>query len=233
MKIILLIISFLFIFINEEIPSSKRSKEVISLIKPRLESELADKGLKMGSAIYMRVFKESNEFEIWVENSDQFIFYKNYSICKYSGDLGPKIKEGDMQSPEGFYKILPHYLNPNSDFHLSFNIGFPNKYDKEYNRTGSFLMVHGNCVSIGCYAMTDSVMEEIYTLTDQAFRGGQPHINIHIFPFRMTDENMEKYKGSKWYYFWTNLKEGFDIFNNTNKVPEYYVSDKTYKFIGN
>lgn len=115
--------------------------------------------------------------------------------------MGPKLREGDLQSPEGFYKVYPNQLNPLSDFHLSFNIGFRNKYDMAHNRSGSYLMVHGNCFSVGCYAITDSSIEEIYTLADQAFHGGQDYFHIHIFPFRMNQKNMDKYKESPWINF--------------------------------
>ena len=119
-------------------------------------------------------------------------------------------------------------MNPNSTYHLSFNLGYPNKYDKAHDRTGSYLMVHGNCVSIGCYAMTDEKIEEIYTMVDKALDGGQKYVPVHIFPFKMTDNNLKQHSGSKWYSFWLNLKEGYDLFESNKNVPNVEVKDKKY-----
>jgi murein L,D-transpeptidase YafK len=156
-----------------------------------LRSQLEHKQLQLGSAIFIRIFKQSSELEVWVQNSQGlYTLFKNYPICAYSGQIGPKLKEGDMQAPEGFYTVAKHQMNPNSSYHLSFNIGYPNKYDSSHNRTGSYLMVHGDCVSIGCYAMTDKKIEEIYTLANATLNNGQKKFSVHAFPFRMIDANM-------------------------------------------
>jgi len=141
---------------------------------------------------------------MWNRGADgTFQLSKTYEMCTWSGTLGPKLKEGDGQSPEGFYFIKPSSLNPKSSYHLSFNLGFPNAYDRTHNRTGSFLMVHGDCVSIGCYAMTDDGIEEIYKDVEAAFAGGQVFIRVHIFPFAMTDENLAKQSENPNHGFWT------------------------------
>jgi murein L,D-transpeptidase YafK len=144
--------------------------------------------------------------------------------------LGPKRQLGDGQASEGFYYVRPIQLNPLSTFHLSFNLGYPNRYDRIHGRTGSALMVHGSCVSIGCYAMTDSVIEEIYTLADAAFNNGQPFFRVHLFPFRMTKGNMERHQDSAWIEFWRNLREGYDYFENTFKPPNVLVRNRRYVF---
>jgi len=194
-----------------------------------LKDDLNKKELTLGSPVFIRIFKESKALEIWVQNNNQtYQLYNTYPICNYSGNLGPKLKEGDKQAPEGFYKVTKSQMNPNSTYHLSFNLGYPNKYDKAHDRTGSYLMVHGNCVSIGCYAMTDEKIEEIYTMVDKALDGGQKYVPVHIFPFKMTDNNLKQHSGSKWYSFWLNLKEGYDLFESNKNVPNVEVKDKKY-----
>jgi murein L,D-transpeptidase YafK len=183
-------------------------------------NELAGKDLEFGAPIFIRIFKKERLLEVWLKKDISFNLFKAYPICTYgSGGLGPKIRQGDGKAPEGFYFVTPSRLNPVSNFHLSFNLGYPNSYDSHHGRTGSALMVHGNCVSIGCYAMTDSGIEEIFTLADAAFRKGQSFFRVHIFPYKMTTENMEKYKENAWYGFWSNLKDGYDFFENNNRIP--------------
>ena len=216
---------------SADIPSNGRSEKAIANVRLELEKQLSKKSLKLGSAIFIRILKESDSLEVWMESeSGRFINFKNYDICTFSGSLGPKIKEGDRQSPEGFYFVKPNNLNPWSRFHLSFNLGFPNQYDRYHGRTGSALMVHGNCVSIGCYAMTDKYIEEIYTLIHFAFESGQPFVRVHAFPFHMTDDNLTQYKNHKWHAFWKNLKEGYDAFENQGRPPNVKVDAGRYVF---
>ena len=193
-----------------------------------LEKRLKDLNATMGDPVFIRIFKEASLLEVWIHTGAQYRLLKNYFICAYSGALGPKEKEGDKQAPEGFYKVRKEYLNPNSKFHLSFNLGYPNAYDRAHERTGSFLMVHGNCVSIGCYAMTDEKMEEIYALVEHALQKGQKFVPVHIYPFRMTKENMADHSESRWYDFWTNLKEGYDYFETEKVPPEIKVKNGHY-----
>ena len=186
---------------------------------------------KTGSPVFMRIFKEENELEVWMKTGPRYDLYKTFRICKYSGGLGPKLRQGDRQSPEGFYRVGASALNPNSQYHLSFNLGFPNEYDRAHGRTGSYLMVHGNCVSIGCYAMTDKRIEEIYGLAEAALKNGQDYFQVHSFPFRMTDNNMRRHKLSEWYGFWENLKQGYDKFERERIPPKVMVWDKRYVFL--
>ncbi len=214
-----------------KIPSSRRSRNAIQRVQQNLRCEFEEKKLQYGSLIFVRIFKESMELEIWVKSNNNFELFKTYEICTYgSGTLGPKTREGDGQAPEGFYFVTPQRLNPASYFHLSFNLGYPNKYDRIHSRTGGALMVHGSCVSIGCYAMTNEGIEEIFAIADAAFRNGQRFFRVHIFPFRMTKENMEKHKESEWIEFWKNLKEGYDFFEKNKIPPNVEVSSKKYIF---
>ena len=220
-----------FVVFAQDIPSNSRSREAIERVRPNLQKEFENSAFKFGAPIYLRIFKKEKELEIWVERENKFDLFKKYIICTYGyGSLGPKTKQGDGQAPEGFYYVTPNRLNPFSKFHLSFNLGYPNSYDRSHNRTGSALMVHGSCVSIGCYAMTDEKIEEIYALSDLALRNGQRFFRVHIFPFKMTEENMKKHKDSKWYPFWQNLKGGYDFFEKEKVAPNVEVKNGQYVF---
>jgi len=190
---------------------------------------LGKKGMDSGAPVFIRVFKEESELEVWKARDDgRFYHFKTYPICNWSGELGPKIAQGDKQAPEGFYTVAQPQMNPNSGFHLAFNLGYPNAYDRSLRRTGEFLMVHGKCKSAGCYAMTDALMEEIYALVRESFNGGQSSIQVHAFPFRMTEANMARHAGHKWSGFWGTLKEGYDHFEQTRVPPTVAVCARKY-----
>ncbi len=210
--------------------SSRDIAEIRARVTPRLERALAEAGLRLGAPVFMRVFKEERVLELWVERGDAFALFRSYEICNYSGSLGPKLKEGDRQSPEGFYYVGASAMNPNSRYHLSFNLGFPNPYDRARDRTGSFLMVHGDCLSIGCYAMTDAGIEEIYVIAEAALEAGQPFFRVHAFPFRMTEARLAAEAGSEWLGFWENLQEGYLAFEETRVPPNVVVRDDHYVF---
>ena len=193
-----------------------------------LEEGLDELGAKIGDPVFIRIFKKEAILEVWIRTGTVYEHLKDYPICAYSGYLGPKLKEGDRQAPEGFYKVKKHQLNPNSSYHLSFNLGYPNKYDRAHDRTGSFLMVHGNCVSDGCYAMTDEKITEIYALVEESLQNKQQYVQVHAYPFYMRDETMAIYEGSKWYEFWVNLKEGYDYFEAEKLPPLIKVENKNY-----
>ena len=198
-------------------------------LKESLNQRLKTLSVNIGNPVFIRIFKDEAILEVWIEHEGEYKHLKDYRICAYSGYLGPKLKEGDRQAPEGFYKVGAHQLNPNSKYHLSFNLGYPNAYDRAHGRTGSFLMVHGNCVSIGCYAMTDEKIEEIYALVEGALKNGQKYVAVHAYPFRMTQENMNVYEGNRWYDFWINLKEGYDYFESERRPPKIKVENKRYE----
>ncbi|MEM6712352.1 MAG: murein L,D-transpeptidase family protein [Pseudomonadota bacterium] len=181
--------------------------------------------------IFMRIFKEESELEVWKRGpTGQYLLLESYEICTWSGQLGPKFQEGDRQAPEGFYTVTPALMNPNSSFYLSFNLGFPNSYDRSHGRTGSHLMVHGACSSAGCYAMTDEQISDIYGLAREAFEGGQRGFQVHAFPFRMTPENMARYANHEHFPFWQMLQEGYQHFELTRLPPQVDVCDRRYIF---
>ncbi len=210
--------------------TSSRSKKAVEIQTPVLQKEMQGKGFNLGNELFLRLIKTEQVLEVWVKKEAAFKLFKTYKICYFSGGLGSKQKKGDGKSPEGFYGTTPKSLNPHSAFHLSFDTNYPNAYDCANGYTGSAIMIHGNCVSIGCYAMTDPYIEEIYTLVQKAFENGQKEIAIHIFPFRMTDANMKKYATPEWTGFWDNLKTGYDYFETTKILPKVGVKNKKYTF---
>ena len=196
-----------------------------------LLSDMQAHGMTKRDPILIRIFKQESTLEIWKQTkTGDYAFLKSYDICKWSGALGPKKKEGDRQAPEGFYVVTPAQMNPNSNYHLSFNLGYPNAYDRAYGRTGSHLMVHGACSSAGCYSMNDEQIQEIYSIAREAFDGGQRAFQVHAYPFRMTPENVAQHLDDPNLPFWKNLKEGYDHFEVTKRIPSVNVCDKRYVF---
>ncbi|MDX2201455.1 MAG: murein L,D-transpeptidase family protein [Hyphomicrobiaceae bacterium] len=193
-----------------------------------LPGRLKAQGLAPGAPVFVRIFKREFELELWLRKGRRFERFATYPVCNWSGTLGPKLMEGDRQSPEGFYTVDARALNPKSNYHRAFNLGFPNAFDRAKGRTGSFLMVHGACASVGCYAMTNPVIEEIWTLVEAALRGGQKRFHVHVYPFRMTPENLIRYRELPWVEFWQNLKQGYDAFEVAQTPPRIAVCDGRY-----
>lgn len=217
---------------SDTIPKSNLSIKVAKNLTPKLKKEYQAKGLTWGNEVYLRVFKKENQLEMWVKKGGKFSLFKTYKVCYYSGGLGTKTKQGDGKSPEGFYFVKPAQLNPFSKYHLAFNIGYPNAYERQKGYTGSALMVHGECVSIGCYAMGNKNIEEIYTVLASALEHKQPFARIHIFPFRFTNKimNDSQVKRLKMYSFWKNLREGYTIFQDKKIPPNVTAKGGKYVF---
>ncbi len=211
-------------------PQSELSLAVCQTQALRLQSEFQRSALKFGAPIYIRIFKESHELELWVQRGERFYLFKKYPIAYFSGGLGPKLHEGDLQAPEGFYDVLPSRMNPWSNFHLAFNIGYPNLYDQARQASGGMIMVHGKKLSVGCFAMTDPVIEEIYAIADRALNAGQPYFQVHIFPFRMTPANLQRHGNSPHIAFWRNLLRGYTLFELTHVPPQVSVQQSQYAF---
>jgi murein L,D-transpeptidase YafK len=200
-------------------------------VPPKLVADMTAKDMDLQSPILVRLFKQEAELEIWKQDrSGRFALLKTYPICRWSGDLGPKVREGDRQAPEGFYSISPAQMNPQSAYYLSFNTGYPNAFDKALGRTGSQLMVHGDCSSRGCYAMTDEQIAEIYSLGRESFFGGQKSFQLQAYPFRMTPANMAKHRNNPNMPFWKMIKEGNDHFEVTKQEPKVDFCEKKYVF---
>ena len=227
-------------------PKSQGYYSIIDLVKDRtnraysrpydrdiLRADLVAGGFRLGDAAFVRLFKHENRLELWMApqgGGGRFKLFRTYDICKFSGELGPKLKEGDRQSPEGFYQIAASQMNPNSRHHLSFNLAFPNVFDRAHERTGTFLMIHGGCSSIGCYAVTDEKVDEIYAIVEAAQNRGQDEVPVHIFPFEMNDDMMDRFSEHRWADFWRNLKTGYDLFERDKVPPVVGVCEQTYVF---
>ncbi|AUX77697.1 L,D-transpeptidase family protein [Sinorhizobium fredii] len=211
----------------------------LSSVKNKTEYQLSGKivgkmkelGMQKTSPILLRIFKEEGTLEVWKANaSSRLQLLKSYKICAWSGKLGPKVKEGDRQAPEGFYPLYPHQMNPNSNYYLAINTGFPNTYDRANGRSGTHLMIHGACSSSGCYSMTDEQIIEIFALARDAFKGGQESVQLQAFPFRMTAENMARHRDNPNIEFWKMLKVGYDQFEVTKRPPQVNVCERKYVF---
>ncbi len=213
---------------NGRLPSNSRHYVPIS---SQMEALMSEKGMNARSPILIRAYKKESELEVWKQDaSGQYALLKTFPMCRWSGQLGPKKTEGDRQVPEGFYAITPQQLNPHSQFYLSFNVGYPNSYDRQLGRTGSAIMVHGACSSRGCFSMTDEQIADIYALTREAFGGGQKAVHMQSLPFRMTPQNLAKYRADEHMPFWKNLKEGADHFDLTKREPQVSVCSRRYVF---
>jgi murein L,D-transpeptidase YafK len=194
----------------------------------RRAERLRELGFTAGAPVFIRIFKEDHELELWMKKGDGFALFATYPVCTFSGGLGPKLVEGDRQAPEGFYTVGRGQMNAQSKFRKSFNLGYPNAFDAAHGRTGSALMVHGRCSSIGCYAMTDPAIDEIWALTDAALSGGQERFSVQVFPFRMTSLRLRMHSGSSWMPFWMDLKQGYDLFETSHVPPRAGVCRGKY-----
>src|ERR1700729_3579789 len=216
---------------SDEIGSLATNAKANQPVSPKLLAQMDAKNMDLQSPILVRLFKQEAELEVWKEDrTGRYALLKTYPICRWSGDLGPKVREGDRQAPEGFYAITPGQMNPQSAYYLSFNTGYPNAYDRSLGHTGSELMVHGDCSSRGCYAMTDEQIAEIYSLGRESFFGGQKSFQFQAYPFHMTALNMARHRNSPHMAFWKMIKEGNDHFEVTRQEPKVDFCEKRYVF---
>ena len=214
----------------DDVRETPRSRAAVEAHTPELSEALAGKGLRLGAPVYLRLTKEPAVLTAYVAN-EQGVYepFRSWPVCAFSGNLGPKQAEGDMQAPEGFYSVAPGQMNAGSAYHLAFNLGYPNAFDRAHDRTGSYLMVHGDCVSIGCYAMTDAAIEEIWTLMQTAMDEGQTAVPVHIFPFPMTAANLQRHASDPNAAFWRSLAPAWAAFDETGHVPVVHVSGGMYE----
>lgn len=215
----------------EDDARTSRTARHFTPVPPQTVALMASKEMPRNAPVLIRSYKKESELEVWKQTkSGRYALLKTFPICRWSGQLGPKVREGDRQAPEGFYAITPAQMNPNSSFYLSFNMGYPNTFDRAYGRTGAHLMVHGACSSAGCYSMTDDQIAELYALVREAHAGGQKAVQMQALPFRMTPENMAKHRADPNIAFWRNVKEGADSFEITKLEPKVSVCGKRYVF---
>ncbi|WP_457796252.1 L,D-transpeptidase family protein [Methylocystis sp. S23] len=207
------------------------SQRSLAPVPPETLAKMAQVGTTKEAPMLIRAYKKEAEFEIWKMNGEgKYVHLKTFPMCRWSGQLGPKTREGDRQVPEGFYAIAPAQMNPNSAYYLSFNVGYPNQLDRALGHTGGTIMVHGACSSAGCFSMTDAQIAEIYAIARSAFNGGQRAIQMQSYPFRMTAENLAKHRLDPNIGFWKNLKEGNDHFEVTKEEPTVAFCGRRYVF---
>lgn len=192
-------------------------------------NRLAAAGLSFGAPMLIRIFKAESELEVWVKKRNTYVLFATYPVCYWSGLLGPKLREGDRQTPEGFYTITEQELHHGDRWRRSLNIGYPNVFDRVNRRSGSNILVHGGCDSVGCFAMTDAVNAELYDLVSASLRTGNVSVPLHVFPFRMSDANLAAYAVSQWREFWGDLKAGYDSFERTLLPPNISVCGLRYR----
>ncbi len=218
-------------YLGRHQPEARTIPERQVFDRTALHAELDDAGFSLGASAHVRIFKRESRLELWLARDDgQYALFKGYDICTWSGDLGPKLKEGDKQAPEGFYRVGLKQLNPASRHHLSFNLGFPNAFDRQHGRTGSALMVHGGCSSVGCFAITDESVDEVYAVVEAALKAGQDAVDVAVFPFRMTATALAEQGSSPWLGFWRNLKKGHDLFEAGFTPPAVAACNGEYRF---
>lgn len=216
------------------VPATSRSLSIVEETSSRLDASLDRMNLAIGDPVYLRLFKEEQELELWMRRSGEnsYSLFKVYRMSDVEGKLGPKLKEGDGQAPEGFYYVSASRFVPDTKHHLGFDLGYPNDYDKHHGRTGGNLMIHGGARAAGAFAVPPKGMEEVYTLATSAVSSGQKFFRVNVFPFRMTDKRMdaEFKRSSKWLKFWINLKEGYDFFENAHFPPDVALSGDDYHY---
>ena len=194
-----------------------------------LSTRISAMGINLGASTLIRIFKAESELEIWMHKDGVYVHFATYPICYWSGTSGPKLREGDRQTPEGFYTITSDQLHRGGRWPRSLDIGFPNTYDRTHHRTGSHILVHGGCNSVGCFAVTDAVNTEIYDIVSASLRLDTLHVPVHVFPFRMSEENLIAHASDPWIEFWRNLKQGYDSFERTRLPPRMSVCGRSYQ----
>ncbi len=200
-------------------------------LSSKMMAQMSAKNMRPESPVLVRIFKQESELEIWkIDKTGNYALLKTYPMCRWSGKLGPKTTSGDRQAPEGFYHVSAGMLNPNSQYYVSFNLGYPNRLESALGYTGEALMVHGACSSSGCYAMTDQQVGEIYAIVARALQGGQERFQVQAYPFRMTARNMVAHRDDPNMPFWRTLKEGYDYFEVTRQQPGVSVCGRRYVF---
>lgn len=216
------------------VPSTPRSRALAEEALRRLSTELAGGGFKPGDPVVLRVFKEEGELEVWLksENDPLFALFKVHRLVHCAGLPGPKLREGDGQAPEGFYTVSLNGLRPETKNHLGLDLGYPNVYDRNLGRSGSELMIHGGPSAAGAFALSPAAIEEVYALAEASLASGNGGVDVHLFPFRMTDARMETAMKARprWLDFWIDLKEGYDFFENVRLPPAVDVEAGGYSF---
>ena len=222
-------------YANVQKPIGKLS-EIFAKAEDSLKKQFAQKKLQWPvNELYVRSFKYDRLLEVWVKTEDKetFKLFKTYKVCMQSGSMGPKRFEGDYQVPEGFYYI--NEFNPNSNYHLALGLNYPNVSDKMLSdslRPGNGIYIHGNCVSTGCIAISDTPIEELYVLANSVKEQGQDFIPVHVFPIKYNVKKSFEYlaqaskENQPLQKFAISLKMAFDYFEEKKKLPAILINKK-------
>ncbi len=195
-----------------------------------LAQEFAGKGLKLGSPVFIRVYKQTSEMELWVQQGPRYVLFKTHGICRWSGVLGPKFYEGDRQSPEGLYRITTSDLIVNRRWDRAMNINYPNSFDNLNSRGGSGILIHGGCGSIGCFAIQNENVEDVFGAVRAALKGGQAYVPVLTLPFRFTALAPEKEDTLHMSEFWADLRRADLLFERDKVPPAAWICDGRYYF---
>ncbi|MNK68211.1 L,D-transpeptidase catalytic domain [compost metagenome] len=190
-----------------------------------LRTDLVAKKIGHSPFMIINAYKAEGKLEIWLKNGSDKVYqlFKTYDFCEHSGTLGPKVIEGDGQTPEGFYYI--NVFNPMSNFHLSLGINYPNSVDNfrtgKDRKTGGDIYIHGSCVTVGCIPLTDEKIKEVYLLAMFSSDLKSKKVPVNIYPFKMTDQNMKKYSAEfpTQVTFWKSLQPVFLAFEQNKTQP--------------
>lgn len=215
---------------------NKRVKDAYTDKWTALEAELKAKKIDPAQLeVFIRIFKQEKELELWVKNKSdaKYTFLKKIDICASSGTLGPKRKEGDLQVPEGIYTISAY--NPNSSYYLALQVSYPNKSDlilKTGQRAGGEIMIHGNCVTIGCVPLQDDPVKDVYILCVEA-KNNKNTPRCEIYPCRFTEENMKSLRANysqEKNEFWSGIRPAYSYFEK-NKTPISYTINQMGAYV--
>ena len=191
-----------------------------------LKKSIQQAGYGTDFSMLINAYKAEGKLEVWLKakSDKQYSCFKTYDFCAHSGTLGPKVIEGDGQTPEGFYYI--NVFNPMSSFHLSLGVNYPNSVDSARTgadrKTGGDIYIHGNCVTVGCIPLTDDKIDEVYILAVEARNSGQDKIPVNIYPFKMTNANIQKYSAQfpAQLSFWKSLQPGYLAFEKHRNMAD-------------
>ena len=227
-------------FSQNAVNSIQRSSYKIPAMLSRMEDSVKKQFEKQQltyppQALYIRSFKYDRQLEVWVkgDSKEPYKLFKTYKVCMQSGTMGPKRMQGDYQVPEGFYQI--NEFNPNSNYHLSLGLNYPNASDKilsDPEKPGNSIYIHGNCVSTGCIAISDIPIEELYIIASSVKANGQEFIPVHVFPVRYNVKKSMEFLSNTikdnayLLQFNKNIREVFDYFEANKQLPVIMVNKK-------
>jgi len=195
-----------------------------------IEDIIEKVGGEIGNKILIIIFKTEKRLELWMDIAGEYKFLKSYPIISYSGKLGAKVSIKDKQAPEGYYSINIHRIIRKDELFTKLDLGFPNRYDKEHNVSSGYASIHNPSIQEDGFVIDNNNISEIYNIVQEALLNGYKTIPVYIYPFVMTQYNLERYYNSRWIDFWRNIKEGYDYFNRYHRTPKIEIRNGRYIF---